>query len=185
MPTIIAVLLIIGTNSRTLEYMPTTVYNRIMNKIQRLSLICSGIIVLFLIFATAAAFVSGKAKPGVLLRRKDPEPARLEKSLQSGQAVFSHIGSVRCATADDPAVPLVITPYFLYDAADTAFYEELIQKTRKIRFAVASYMGQYTKDELVDKGEQKIKSDLTELINRELVLGKIKTLYFSDYIFFE
>lgn len=72
MPTIIAVLLIIGTNSRTLEYMPTTVYNRIMNKIQRLSLICSGIIVLFLIFATAAAFVSGKAKPGALLRRKDP-----------------------------------------------------------------------------------------------------------------
>lgn len=184
MPTIIAVLLIIGTNSRTLEYMPTTVYNRIMNKIQRLSLICSGIIVLFLIFATAA-FVSGKAKPGALLRRKDPEPARLEKSLQSGQAVFSHIGSVRCATADDPAVPLVITPYFPYDAADTAFYEELFQKTRKIRLAVASYMGQYTKDELVDKGEQKIKSDLTELINRELVLGKIKTLYFSDYIFFE
>ena len=46
-------------------------------------------------------------------------------------------------------------------------------------------MGQYTKDELVGKGEQKIKSDLTELINRELVLGKIKTLYFSDYIFFE
>ncbi|MGI5174659.1 flagellar basal body-associated FliL family protein [Treponema sp. OMZ 840] len=156
-----------------------------MNKIQRICLFCSAILLSVLIFGTAAAFVSGKAKPGTDLRRKDPEPQVFEKKIQADKAVFSHIGSLRCATADNPPIPLVITVYFPYTAADKAFYEELSQKTRKIRFVITNYMEQYTRTELSDKGEQKLKADLTDLINRELVLGKITELYFSDYIFLE
>ncbi|WP_428770976.1 hypothetical protein V1L52_03785 [Treponema sp. HNW] len=138
-----------------------------------------------LIFGTAIAFVSGKAEPGTALRKKDPSPEVLEKKIQPGEAVFSHVGTIRCSTSDTPPVPLVITPYFRYSAEDRAFYEELTQKVRKIRLIIGEYTEQYTRAELLRRGEEKIKNDLTDLINRELVLGKIENLYFSEYIFFE
>jgi flagellar basal body-associated protein fliL len=46
-------------------------------------------------------------------------------------------------------------------------------------------MLKHTKTQLLGAGEQKLKADLLELINKELVLGNIDTLYFSDYIFLE
>lgn len=141
--------------------------------------------VLIIIFGTAAAFVSGRAKPGTDLRKKDPAPEILEKKMKPGEAVFTQTGTIRCITCDTPPVPLVITPYFRYRAEDAAFYEELTQKVRKLRLVIAEYAAQQTREDFFNKGEEKIKKDLTDLINRELVLGKIETLYFSDYIFFE
>lgn len=141
--------------------------------------------VLIIIFGTAAAFISGRAKPGTDLRKKDPAPEILEKKMKPDEAVFTQIGTIRCSTADTPAVPLVVTPYFRYRAEDAAFYEELTQKVRKMRLVIGEYAAQHSREDFFNKGEEKIKKDLTDLINRELVLGKIETLYFSDYIFFE
>lgn len=172
-------------NLYALEYIFIRVYNYSMNKIQRFSLVCIALVCLIVLFGTAVAFVSGAALPGKNLRRKDPAPQSLEKKVEPDEAVFSQVGTVRCSTADTPSIPIVITMYFRYKKDDTAFHEELRQKTRRIRVIIAEYTGQYTRQQLLEKGEQKLKADLTDLINRELVLGKIDTLYFSDYIFLE
>lgn len=153
--------------------------------IRRICFCIAGLTVLILVFGTAIAFVSGRAKPGTALRKRDPAPGVLEKKIGPEETVFSHIGTIRCVTSDTPAVPLVITPYFRCSADDNAFYEELTQKVRKMRLIIGGYTEQYTRAELLHRGEDKIKSDLTDLINRELVLGKIEKLYFSEYIFFE
>ena len=145
-------------NLYALEYIFIRVYNYSMNKIQRFSLVCIALVCLIVLFGTAVAFVSGAALPGK---------------------------NLRCSTADTPSIPIVITMYFRYKKDDTAFHEELRQKTRRIRVIISEYTGQYTRQQLLEKGEQKLKADLTDLINRELVLGKIDTLYFSDYIFLE
>lgn len=168
-----------------LAYIRISVYNQGMDRFRHICFFTVIGAALIIIFGTAIAFVSGRAKPGTALRKKDPAPEILEKKVQPGRAVFTHIGTIRCVTSDTPAVPLVITPYFRYAADDAAFYEELTQKVRKMRLIIGDYTAQYTREKLLEKGEEKIKKDLTDLINRELVLGKIETLYFSDYIFFE
>jgi len=182
---VISPLYTIGINSSSLEHIFVTVYNLNMNKIQRILLLFSIFACALVLFGTAVAFISGNAHPGGNLRRADPNPQVLQKKVVNDATVFSDIGTMRCSTADNPPVPLVITPYFRYAGSDSAFYEELVQKTRKIRLLISSYMLKHTKTQLLGAGEQKLKADLLELINKELVLGNIDTLYFSDYIFLE
>ena len=43
----------------------------------------------------------------------------------------------------------------------------------------------YTKSDLISKGEKKIKEELRDQINDQLVLGKINSVYFDQYIFFD
>ena len=47
------------------------------------------------------------------------------------------------------------------------------------------YFDSHTAEELKTLGEERVKDELTALINAELVLDKITALYFSDYVFLE
>ena len=48
-----------------------------------------------------------------------------------------------------------------------------------------NYFSGYTEKELLAKGERNVKEELCSLINEQLVLGKIKNVYFDQYLFFE
>ncbi len=148
--------------------------------------ICIAIgIVLIVIFGTAIAFVSGNANPGNSLRRQDPSPTIIANTSSDETSVYSQIGLLRCSTADDPSIPLVVSPYFPYPTNDKAFYEEIFKKNLKLRSLIVNYFESYTQKELLDIGEQSVKQELITIINNELVLGSIDSLYFAEYIFLE
>ncbi len=156
-----------------------------MKKIEQILLLIVSSVVIFIIFATAIAFASGVAKPGNSLRKEDPSPTIITKKSDDTTSVYSQLGLLRCSTADDPAIPIVVSPYFPYPSSDTAFFEEIFKKNQKLRLIVTSYFESYTQKELLDAGEELIKTSLLERINDELVLGKVDELYFAEYIFLE
>ncbi len=156
-----------------------------MKKLDKLFILAIGIIVLVVLFGTAIAFVSGNASPGGNLRRQDPPPTSIANSPNSKTSVYTQIGTLRCSTSDDPAIPLVVSPYFPYPTDDVVFYEELFKKNLKLRSLITSYFENFTQKELLETGEQNVKQELITIINAELVLGSIDTLYFAEYIFLE
>lgn len=156
-----------------------------MNKPHHFLLLTAIAILLIILFGTAIAFISGNANPGEGLRKQDPSPTSLIKEAANEKAIFSQIGLLRCRTADVPSIPVVITPYFPYAADDRPFYEEVSKKTQKIRLLITDYIASYTYEELLSAGEQSIKQNLIDIINAELILGKIELLYFAEYIFLE
>lgn len=113
-------------------------------------------------------------------RPADPIPTPLQN-----QETYTLLGTLRTGTKDDPSIPLVVEPWFYYDSTDISFYQELQQKSRKIRAIITDYFTGYTKAELQQKGEQKVKEEIKSAINQVLVLGALDALYFNDYTFFD
>lgn len=156
------------------------------SKIQKILLICCAVIAGFILISTLALIVSGKLEPGKGLRKSDIAPEKLIRADKTGNTeVFTELGTLRTGTRDEPSIPIVIKPYFSYPADDTQYYEELCRKNRKMQLLITSYFADFTKEQLLENGEQKVKSDLLHLINDELVLGQIQALYFEQYIFFD
>ncbi len=136
---------------------------------------------------TVAAFTSNPhrlskktAEPTLLPSR----PAEVPQSLENLET-FTLLGVLRTGTRDDPSIPVVVEPWFHYDSSDVPFYQELQQKSRKIRTVVTDYFPRYTKEELQRMGEQTVKEQLLTAINSLLVLGKIERLYFNDFAFLD
>jgi len=100
-------------------------------------------------------------------------------------AVFGDVGLLRAATADKNAVTIVVSPFIPYDAGDLAFQEELVQKTRSIRAFVLEWFHSRTISAIGKLGENGVKSALLDGINKLLVLGKLETIYFSEYMVLE
>ena len=100
-------------------------------------------------------------------------------------AVFDGIGSLRLSTCDEEPVPIVLSVLFYYPKSDSLYYEELCTKTRSLKSIIVSYFSGQTKAQLQKKGESTVKAQLKNLLNKELVLGKIDALYFGEYLFFD
>jgi flagellar FliL protein len=145
--------------------------------------IIAGIIVL----GTVTAFVSKQAAPGSDLRKTEKMPTSTG-IFQSGETAYTSLGQMRVATlpatAESTGDLLIVTAWFSYPAGDSAFAEEIFQKTRKLKTVVTDFFSRHTKQNLLDKGEDAVKKELTQNINAELVLGSIESLYFDNYIFF-
>lgn len=121
------------------------------------------------------------ASPALLPSRpQDPIPAPLQN-----QETFTLLGKLRTGTNDNPSIPLVVEPWFYYDSTDVSFYQELQQKSRKIRTVITDFFTGFTKAELQNMGEQKVKEQIKGAINQVLVLGAIDAVYFNDYTFFD
>ncbi|NLM00235.1 MAG: hypothetical protein GX220_02130 [Treponema sp.] len=118
-------------------------------------------------------------------KQKDVMPKSIIATIDFNNVTFSAIGTLRASTSDEPPVPLTIFVQFPYKKDDIAFYEELLQKTVKMREIIISYFSTNTKEYFLTFGEELIKHDLLSLLNEQLVLGQIERLYFSEYIFFD
>lgn len=154
--------------------------------VQKVLIYCCIFILVFVLITTLVLVLSGNFTPGRNFRKSDITPEKLEKADPTGNTeVFTDLGTIRTGTRDEPSVPIVLKPYFSYPADDTEYYEELCRKTRKIQLLITQYFADFTKEQLIDNGEQKVKQDLLRLINDELVLGTIPAIYFEQYIFFD
>ncbi len=129
-------------------------------------------------------FIARPSSVGSNLRRKDPSAEELAKlnEYHSASSVYSQLGRLRAATADTPPVSLIISPYFPYPSEDAAFFEELSLKNRKLKLVILDYFSALTAKDLKKKGELKVKEELLQLLNKELVMGSVSALYFDEYI---
>lgn len=147
-----------------------------------------------IILGTVIAFATGNANPGATLRAIEKPPAEdtaNKNNSGASETTFTGIKQIRAVTKPNPkkendtGTLVIITPWFTYPSEDTAFYEELSRKSGILRSSILIYFSQHTEEELSKLGEQKVKADLRNVLNNELVLGKISDIYFTDYIFFE
>ncbi|AEE15964.1 flagellar basal body-associated FliL family protein [Treponema brennaborense] len=141
------------------------------------------IIIIAIVCGTAAVFVSRSARPGADLRKADPSPQSLAKNF----AAYTDIGQIRTGTAaaDGRGATVVVEPWFSYEDGDTAFFEELAGKKRKIRSLIIAYFASRSVSELRTAGEAAVKADLLSAINGELTLGSVYAVYFETYLFIE
>ncbi|MBO4320551.1 MAG: flagellar basal body-associated FliL family protein [Treponema sp.] len=155
-----------------------------------LSIALMVVVVAFL--STGILFIAFNRNAENQYRRNDPTPQKvINKSKRSKSAVttYNELGQMRPITKaesdEEAGSVMVVTPWFSFPDDDTPLYEEISQKDRLIKSIILEYFTTHTKSELLATGEKKIKEEITEQINDQLVMGKITQLYFDEYQFFQ
>lgn len=146
-------------------------------------------VVAFFVVGTGIAFAVKKGNLGHEYRHAEPSPEQVvNRSLKSSTKLkTSRLGQLRISTAgdteDDKAI-LCVSPWLSYPDNDVQLFEEIFQKERLFKSIISSYFSGKSKKQLLSIGEKKIKEELRQQINSQLILGKITAIYFDDYIFF-
>lgn len=160
--------------------------------INRILVLIASIIGATIVIATLTALAVTKGVPGKNYRKADPDPQKvtnMNKGKENAVDAFTDFRQIRVQTKveseeEEPTV-IVVCPWFSYPSGDKALFEELSQKERQIRSIFINYFSERTSREILEKGEGRIKEDLLEIINGQLVMGKIRAVYFNDYIFID
>ncbi|MDO4505874.1 MAG: flagellar basal body-associated FliL family protein [Spirochaetales bacterium] len=160
--------------------------------INRILVLIASIIGATIVIATLTALAVTKGIPGKNYRKADPDPQKvtnMNKGKENAVDAFTDFRQIRVQTKveseeEEPTV-IVVCPWFSYPSGDKALFEELSQKERQIRSIFINYFSERTSREILEKGEGRIKEDLLEIINGQLVMGKIRAVYFNDYIFID
>ncbi len=147
-------------------------------------------LLIFLLLATIIVFFAKGPRAVKTYRIADPKPSEVvnySSRTSDKLAAYTEIGQIRTLTKSPDnetlGTSIIITPWFAYPESDKTFYEELSQKQKMEKSIIAEYFTQFTEEELLEKGEKKIKEELLEKLNQNFVLGQISSLYFTDYIF--
>jgi flagellar FliL protein len=123
-------------------------------------------------------------------RKTDPSPKKIvnmSAGKENSVDAFTDMDQIRVVTKDDDgnSSVVVVTPWFSYPTGDKTLFEELSQKDRLIKSIFVNYFSSMTLNEIRAKGEQGVKNELLKKINGELVMGKIRAVYFDEYIFID
>ena len=111
---------------------------------------------------------------------------RAQNSLQINAQNLIKPGQLRTFSKADDAknsALIIVTPSLEYDSSNKPFFEEIDTKLSEIKNIISSYFTNYTEQELIFKGEQVVKFEILQKINDVLVLGKIRNIYFDEYMF--
>ena len=107
----------------------------------------------------------------------------LEDGQERGQGqTFTGIGLLRVLTADPQPGTVMIHVLFNYYPEDKAFSEELALRVRGFREIITGYIGSFSIKELQILGEDVIKTEILHRFNAILRLGRIETVYFSEFM---
>ena len=102
---------------------------------------------------------------------------------------YYELGTIRVSTAkadsDEGGSIMILSPWLAYPAGDTVFYEELSRKSGSMKGIFQAYFSARTKNQLLTETEEKIVQIIMEEINADLALGKVSSIYFTDYLFLE
>jgi flagellar basal body-associated protein FliL len=140
-----------------------------------------------LFFKRGAAEIEGPSA-GALTERLPPESSAPEAAPVSAaqehewREPFTSIGRIRAATAAPGSAAVILTIIFPYDARDKTFAEELSLRVPDFRAIALEYFSSFPKEELRQRNEQTIKTEMLRRFNAVLRLGRIEALYFSDYM---
>lgn len=103
----------------------------------------------------------------------------------SSERFFTGIGRIRSPTADTTGATVILSIVFPYDSGDRPFSEELASRMKDFRTLTLHYLSLHTVKELRSLGDGGMKKELLDRFNGILRLGKIKLLYFNDYLIVE
>ena len=105
---------------------------------------------------------------------------------QNQKSYFTELGQLRLSTKpdkNDKSTIIILTPLIEYDSNNRIFYEELDTKKLQISQIISNYFTSKSINEIKQKNEHAIKSDLLASINSILALGKIEKIFFADFQF--
>ncbi|MGP1594596.1 MAG: flagellar basal body-associated FliL family protein [Treponema sp.] len=117
-----------------------------------------------------------------------------EKTLKSAQkdtytytpqkhyALYGDFGQLRASTVDSPAITIVLTPFLEYAADDTALQEELVTKKDILKKTILEWFSIQSAYRLSSEAPDYIKTGLIQALNEKLILGKIRNIYFEDFV---
>jgi flagellar basal body-associated protein FliL len=148
-----------------------------------------------------------------LVRPKDSRPLfTIGPSVQTAHAgegsglddgavgIFTGIGRLRISTAGQgeassdvayqdaahqDAVTVILSISFPYPADDRPFSEELASRIGDFRSIATGYFSSLPRDKLIGLDEEAAKNEVLKRYNEMLRLGRIETLYFSDFMVIE
>ncbi|MCL2233914.1 MAG: flagellar basal body protein FliL [Treponema sp.] len=144
-------------------------YRSLMVCLVTLGIIIIGGTVYGVFFNTAPARPAGNEQPPDL-RGSGPEQT------------FTGIGRLRIPTADPQPGTVILFVSFMYYPGDRAFSEELTLRLGYLRTIIRDYIGSFTAAELQRLDEEHIRTELLRRFNGLLRLGRIETLFFSDFM---
>ena len=102
---------------------------------------------------------------------------------------YLNLGVLRITTKEDEenktTALIILEPWFSYTNTDPAFQEEVTTKKTNFKTIVLDFFVNRTANQVKAMGEDLLKSQLLELANKELVLGKFSAVFFAVYLFFE
>lgn len=101
----------------------------------------------------------------------------------TGTAVFEGIGDLRIESVDGAALALKVGLEYPASAKDLA--EELLAKKAELRAKVTAYLSSKKKGDLDPVAMGALKASLLDIVNRDLVTGRVDAVLFSDYGFVE
>jgi len=104
-------------------------------------------------------------------------------------AVFSDIGRLRIPVAGPAALPgaatVILSVSFPYPANDRPFSEELASRVGDFRSIATGYFSSLPAERIARLDEKTAKEEILKRYNALLRLGKIETLYFTDFMVIE
>lgn len=163
-----------------------------VKKLQKILTLIAIAIAVIIVMGSILTLVKNKNSPTDNFRHSDPTPQKIiNKSRRTSEKLtaYTDIGQIRATTKpeskDENGVLVIIEPWFSYPEGDTILFEEIAQKEKKERAIITDFFSRHTIKELRSIGEKAVKEELLSLINAELVLGKLRGIYFNEYIFFE
>jgi flagellar basal body-associated protein FliL len=147
----------------------------------RIMLTAAALIILIIAGVTVwALLIRGPAETG-------GEAPKAETRAEGGQAadggikIWTGLGRLRAPLAQD-AGTVVLTIAFPYNSDDLPFSGELAASIGAFREEIHSYFSVIKASDPLLTREDDIKAALLARFNGKLLLGKIETLYFYDYM---
>ena len=156
--------------------------------LNRILLSIIAVILLIILTGTIIALASRKKNTPQNLIAQGKAVSLMSPS-DTDEVTYYELGTIRISTAKDDSEEggsiMVLTPWLAYPAGDTVFYEELVRKSGSMKGIFQAYFSARTKNQLLSETEEKIVEYIIEEINADLALGKISSVYFTDYLFLE
>ena len=129
-----------------------------------------------------------QAQKEQLAQQENKSPQKQEESSKNFDSYLT-LGVLRITTKEDEenktTALIILEPWFSYDNTDPAFQEEVTTKKTNFKTSVLDFFANRTANQVKAMGEDLLKSQLLELANKELVLGKFSAVFFEVYLFFE
>jgi len=137
---------------------------------------------LVLIFLLLGILLGGSVY-GLFFKGKEQKPPAENPS--AGADTFTGIGRLRVSTREPNPATVIVHIAFPYPAEDREFARELALKVKDFRAIGMDYLSSLSIQELRDRDEQDIKTDLLDRFNAILRLGRIERLDFIDFMILE
>ena len=148
-----------------------------------LPLVYRGLIIFLIILGL---LIIGGTIYGLFFQDSSLGRKNIDVSQKSGEGqTFKGIGRLRISTTDPQPGMVILSVSFIYYPEDKAFSEELALRVGGFRDIITNYIGSFSIAKLKEKTEEDIKTELLRQFNSILRLGKIESLFFSDFMVIE